>query len=225
MKYLLKLLAILFITVALSACNTVQEYWIDEVKPRISSTTYTVSQGDTLYSVAWVYDLDYRELAVWNNIKAPNYLIYPGQKLRLSAPKSAPPSPKAELRKKVNLSGWQWPLHNPDVKDILRSNAVLMKGKRAEIVHSVANGTVVYSGFSLKHYRGLIIIKHDNEVFSIYGYNQEILVTEKEHVSGGQEIARLSNKPGDANLYFEMKQGNQSLKVLNYLPNLKVSIH
>jgi len=43
---------------------------------------HTVDKGDTLYSIAWRYGLDYKELAAWNRIRSP-YLIYPGQMLRL----------------------------------------------------------------------------------------------------------------------------------------------
>jgi lipoprotein NlpD len=46
---------------------------------------YTVKRSDTLYSIAWRYGLDYKQLARWNKIdlKAP---IHPGQRLRLLNP-------------------------------------------------------------------------------------------------------------------------------------------
>ena len=43
---------------------------------------YTVQRGDTLYSIAFRYGLDYRRLAAANRIPSP-YTIYPGQKLAL----------------------------------------------------------------------------------------------------------------------------------------------
>lgn len=43
---------------------------------------YQVRKGDTLYSIAFRYGLDYRELASRNGISG-NYNIYPGQKLSL----------------------------------------------------------------------------------------------------------------------------------------------
>lgn len=45
---------------------------------------YLVKRGDTLYSIAFRNQVDYRDLARWNNIGSDN-LIYPGQVLRLSA--------------------------------------------------------------------------------------------------------------------------------------------
>lgn len=51
----------------------------------ISSSSYTVRKGDTLYSLAWRSGKDFRQLASWNGIRPP-YTIYPGQTLRLSPP-------------------------------------------------------------------------------------------------------------------------------------------
>ncbi len=46
--------------------------------------TYTVREGDTLYSIAWRHGHDYRELARANDIDS-SYTIYPGQVIRLDA--------------------------------------------------------------------------------------------------------------------------------------------
>lgn len=46
---------------------------------------YTVAQGDTLYSIAFHNQLDWKALAQWNGIAAP-YTIVPGQDLRLTRP-------------------------------------------------------------------------------------------------------------------------------------------
>src|SRR5210317_38450 len=48
---------------------------------------YLVKTSDTLYSIAWRYGLDYRELAQWNQI-AVDDTIYPGQRLLLIKPSS-----------------------------------------------------------------------------------------------------------------------------------------
>lgn len=44
---------------------------------------YTVKKGDTLYSIAWRYEKDFRDIARWNDISSP-YAIYPGQRLRMT---------------------------------------------------------------------------------------------------------------------------------------------
>ncbi len=46
---------------------------------------YTVETGDTLYSIAFNKQLDWKQVAQWNGIGAP-YTIVPGQDLRLTRP-------------------------------------------------------------------------------------------------------------------------------------------
>ena len=50
--------------------------------PSIKIKTHRVDVGETLYSIAWRYDLNVSELARANSMSAP-YIINPGQKLSL----------------------------------------------------------------------------------------------------------------------------------------------
>jgi lipoprotein NlpD len=59
-----------------------------EAPPRL----YTVKRGETLAQIALEHGLDYRELAVWNNIENPN-VIRVGQVLVLSPPGQAGTGP------------------------------------------------------------------------------------------------------------------------------------
>lgn len=73
-------LAVAFGVGALCACSTQSLLsWesSDRTRPH-----YQVKSGDTLYSVAWGYDLDFRRLAVVNGLHPP-YPLMPGQILRL----------------------------------------------------------------------------------------------------------------------------------------------
>ncbi len=45
-------------------------------------SVHTVDRGDTLYSIAWMHGMDYRRLAIANDLTPP-YTIYPGQQLVL----------------------------------------------------------------------------------------------------------------------------------------------
>lgn len=47
---------------------------------------YVVGTGDTLYSVAWAYQLDDQDLIRWNHLSKPYRLTY-GQKLRVQPPR------------------------------------------------------------------------------------------------------------------------------------------
>ncbi len=53
------------------------------------SKTYVVQKGDTLYSIAFLHGVDYREVAELNNLKDPA-AIQIGQQLRLNVPVAEP---------------------------------------------------------------------------------------------------------------------------------------
>jgi lipoprotein NlpD len=80
--------------VSLLACSyhppaPIEEYSEGIVKRQLNSDgSYYVRPGDTLYAIAFGYGLDPKSVAKWNGISSP-YVIYPGQKLQLTAPISA----------------------------------------------------------------------------------------------------------------------------------------
>ncbi|MDF0730539.1 peptidoglycan DD-metalloendopeptidase family protein [Pseudomonas entomophila] len=53
-------------------------------RPTVTSGQYVVKPGDTLYSIAFRYGWDYKELAARNSIDAP-YTIRPGQTIRFNS--------------------------------------------------------------------------------------------------------------------------------------------
>lgn len=53
-------------------------------RPAVTSGQYVVKPGDTLFSIAFRYGWDYKELAARNNIPPP-YTIRPGQPIRFSS--------------------------------------------------------------------------------------------------------------------------------------------
>jgi lipoprotein NlpD len=52
-------------------------------RDRVSSGQYVVQRGDTLWSIAFRFGWDWRDLAQVNNIRPP-HVIYPGQTIRFS---------------------------------------------------------------------------------------------------------------------------------------------
>ncbi len=70
----------------LSACSTTRPSW--------DPSDYTVRSGDTLYSIAWRYELDPADLARWNNL-SDSSLILPGQRLHTRGTVSGYASPPA----------------------------------------------------------------------------------------------------------------------------------
>ena len=67
---------------AMAGCNTPAIYQDDAYNPPVYWGRHVVKPGETLYSIAWRYGRDYRELGNANGI-APPYHIKAGQVLRL----------------------------------------------------------------------------------------------------------------------------------------------
>lgn len=91
----LRVIVRLLLIVLLSGCSSMLR-WNDSgyhgyhhrrAASTLSGNGYAVvRKGDTLYSIAFRNNLDYHNLAAWNGIDS-NYSIYPGQRLRLHAPR------------------------------------------------------------------------------------------------------------------------------------------
>lgn len=81
-----KLFFIICLSFTLLACGGITSL---NTKSSWDPSKYSVQYGDTLYSIAWRYNLDFKMLAKWNSIKSP-YLIVSGQRLIMTAPVTVP---------------------------------------------------------------------------------------------------------------------------------------
>jgi lipoprotein NlpD len=63
--------------------------------PAGETDSYVVLPQDTLYSIAWRHDLDFRDLARWNNI-GPDFRISVGQVLVLGPGRNPAPRPQPQ---------------------------------------------------------------------------------------------------------------------------------
>jgi len=90
---------------------------------------------------------------------------------------------------------------------------------RSEVVSSAA-GKVIYSGNGIAGYGNLVILQHEDALYTIYGYNRKNLVASGAFVGKGDKIA-LSGVPpsgGLPRLYFEVRQGKKPVDPIFYLP-------
>lgn len=144
-KYMLRV-TLVTLFVGLQGCASSREYISVEEnfkEPKTATGFHRVQPGETLYSIAWRYGVDFKELANTNSIRSP-YVIHPGQKIDtriqpsvaepVSKPrvgKSSKPTPikrtvvnkpkktiqiTPKIERKLPEFQWQWPLSGRLVK-------------------------------------------------------------------------------------------------------------
>ena len=194
---------------------------------------HTVRSGETLYSIAWQYNTDYRTLARWNGLGSGE-LIHPGQKIRLTGPDTGSSSRTSATAKSntssvpvpapVPVSGWQWPTRGPVLLRFGQSpkteSGIQIGGRMGQPVVAAAGGEVVYAGSALIGYGQLVIIKHNATYLSAYAHNSDLLVGEGQQLKGGQQIAKMGKSPSQETvLHFEIRRNGQPVDPLRYLPS------
>lgn len=203
------------------------------------SGTYVVRKGDTLYSIAFRYGLDYKSLARMNGIRPP-YTIYTDQAIRLRgsaklpsrdsgpiATKSPSKSPqktsKTPRAPSAPVAGWRWPLKGEVISRFSLvqpvNKGVDIAGSKGDSVKVAADGIVVYAGGNLRGYGQLVIVKHNDNFLSAYGNNEKMLVKEGEKVKAGKSIARVGKTAANVEmLHFEIRRDGKPVDPLKYLP-------
>lgn len=208
---------------------------------------HLVQAGETLYSIAWRYGMDYRELASANQV-GPSFTIYVNQKLNLvrqleresGKPAKISAAGKAtavnanktkerianprQASQATNIK-WSWPVMGTVIREFsLReqlNKGIDIRSKLGQPVSSAADGVVVYAGGGLRGFGKLIIVKHTQNYLSAYGHNRVLLVKEGEKVKGGQHVAEIgSNGSNEEMLHFEIRRNGKPENPLNYLPKL-----
>lgn len=209
--------------------------------------THRVRAGETLFSIAFQYELDYRSLAIANGLNPP-FTIFVDQELNLDVSRigstnseSAVASAGAESgvarsRAGASRSGvirssidrnqsapqWQWPAQG----EILRrfgegtGEGIDISGKPGQAVLAAAAGDVVYAGRGVQGAGNLIILRHNDRTLSAYGHNRVMLVSEGRRVAAGEQIAEVgANAAGVPMLHFDIRLDGKSVDPLARLPD------
>ncbi len=218
----------------------------DRGSARAPSTGYHVVQrGDTLYSIAWRYGRDWRDLAARNRIREP-YVIKPGDRIRIhgvaartgSAPTATAsrPAPRSEPTpsRPAPASGpppvpaadldWTWPVEGEIVRGFAvggsRPNQGLdIRARQGAALQATAAGEVVYAGSGLRGFGQLVIVKHDEHWLSAYAHNSPTLVREGQRVGRGEQLALLQGSGEHSRLvHFEIRRQGSPVDPVTILP-------
>lgn len=206
-----------------------------------SPNIHIVHRGETLYAIAFGYDIDFLQLARQNNLRPP-YRLRVGQVLHIrpgSARKMTPKPryvpqrtysrpqqrryPRVSVPVQTNyVSGsWYWPLNGRVVTTFIPNQGkkgINIASHQGEKVHAASSGVVAYAGSGLSGYGNLIIIKHNNEFLTAYGNNSKNLVSEGQRVNAGQVIAVVGVIDHKYwGVHFEIRKRGTPVNPLNYL--------
>jgi len=211
--------------------------------PTEKINTHWVSPGETLYAIAWRYNMDPARLARANGIRAP-YTLNAGQQLTLiltTVPKARAPvvvsKPSVTKQPKISrpvaskrfdgFTVWQWPAKGAVSRHYSSKSRALHKGldirgKRGQSIYAANAGVVVYAGAGLPAYGKLLIVKHNETYLSAYAHNSQLLVNEGDKVKVGQKIAEMG-KSGTTHehLHFEIRKKGVPINPLTVLPKMK----
>lgn len=240
-------LPLICLCLLLSSCITIEENYapvsdISIIEPIPKKGIHKVLTGETLYSIAWRYGLNYSDIAKRNRISPP-YALTVGQIIYLTgnqpikkipthaqqkkSPKLAPPmipkmvkAPTIIEREPTNIIRyWKWPASGSIIGRFSSSNkGVNIAGHEGDPVIATASGKVVYSGNGLRGYGNLIIIKHNSVFLTAYAHNETILVKDGDWINAGQEIAKMGNSGAQrVMLHFEIRRNGKPVNPLMYL--------
>ncbi|MFW2404071.1 MAG: peptidoglycan DD-metalloendopeptidase family protein [Gammaproteobacteria bacterium] len=227
MVRLVRILTIVVIGAKLAGCSSALSW---------DPGYHVVESGDTIYSIAFRYDVDQRALMAWNGIDNAA-LIRVGQRLRLSPPSgssgAAPPprsagssrstKPQSTPSQPAQSVRWQWPSDGAVIavygSSTKTRSGIQIGGKQGQPVRAASGGRIVYAGTALAGYGHLLIIKHNNDYLSAYGHNDRLLVKEGDQVAAGQRIADMGIGPGKRPLlHFEIRLRGEPVNPVGYLP-------
>ncbi len=144
----------------------------------------------------------------------------------IAVPRPTPPSSPPPTTAGVPQQKFNWPLKGAVVRQFSPA-AEAGAGRGIEIaaqpgtaVLAAEAGRVIYSGDGVSGYGHLVILQHDNQLFTVYGFNQRNLVNQGAFVSRGDRIALSGTPPagGQPRLHFEVRSGKEPVNPQLYLP-------
>jgi lipoprotein NlpD len=208
---------------------------------------YIVQPGDTLYSVAWEFGIDYRDIIDNNKLRSP-YTLHTGEHLKLVKPSHTSPAGlgnptvnynhlpanyasknipvtknKTVAKATTTTPKWIWPTQGKISKSYSVNSAhpnkgINIVGKAGQPIVAAASGEVVYSGNGIPGYGNLIIIKHNALYLTAYAQNEKNLVKEGQKIKQGQKIAKMgTSKNKQAELHFEIRYAGKPVNPQKYL--------
>jgi murein DD-endopeptidase MepM/ murein hydrolase activator NlpD len=228
----------------------------------VTGVYHTVQEGQTLYRIGLIYQVDDKLIARVNNISNPRQLRV-GQRLYIPdatsskevpparvaskpvppsasgvktpapttaaqpasvrptnppAPAPSPPPNPSSRAGQVRKAQFSWPVPGKVVRHFGQKDGEACRGVQIAVapgtpVTAAAAGRVTFSGDQIRGYGHLVILKHDDAYYTVYGLNEKNLVEVGTQVAKGTRIALSGPR-----LHFEIRRGKEALDPIFYLP-------
>ncbi len=137
------------------------------------------------------------------------------------APEPSVPAPSAPANAPgPGRDSWIWPVAGTVTRrfEPPRSKGIDIAVAEDAPVVAVADGTVLYTG-APRDYGKLVVVKHGEELLSVYAHSKSILVKEGQAVQRGQVLATAgATGSGPAILHFEARRNRVTVDPLELLP-------
>ena len=209
--------------------------------------SYKVRGGDSVTSIAGMFDVNPQVLATENSLKPP-YSLKVGQVLRLpSAESSFAPVPPMQTQtaqtqyvhpKMIAHKNAQGPktltkgsglfalpvqgrvvsAYGPKAGG-LYNDGINIAAPAGAPVHAANAGTVVYAGDGLEGFGNTALIRHEDGFFTVYSHMADLRVAKGAVVKRGARIGHVgaTGKVSEPQLHFEIRKGTKSLNPRDYL--------
>ena len=201
---MLKLISV-FIIALLIACAPTKLYkkgipTVSKTNTAKSTRYYIVKKGDSLWGIAKRYSTNVKDLMSQNKIYSANNLAV-GQKIII--PNSI----------RISKGTMHWPVKGEIINffdetiDNRPNKGINIKvSSNNNLVDASEKGKVVFAS-ELKGWGKTVILKHDQNLYTIYANLDKTLVNEGSLAKRGQSIGKLaSRKNGNYILHFEVRK-------------------
>ncbi|MGZ6202061.1 MAG: LysM peptidoglycan-binding domain-containing M23 family metallopeptidase [Thermodesulfobacteriota bacterium] len=232
-----KILLMLFFVSAvfvLSACARTKAPIEKRITPQEMRGVYhVVERHQTFYRICKTYSADLNEVASLNRIPDPSK-IKTGQRIFIPRAKRIL---KVEIyiddvvseqgeKTKVAYKKFDfiWPVEGKinqgfEEAENRRHQGIDISSAVGSPIKASNAGTVIYSNNTITGYGNLIILRHSEELVTVYAHNQVNLVEEGTWVEKGQVIGKVgqTGRTSGPHLHFEIRKNNKAMDPLLFL--------
>jgi len=138
-----------------------------------------------------------------------------------AAPAPKPEAPKPTPERNADGIDFIWPAKGVVLAGFSepRVKGIDIGGRIGDPVVAAAAGKVIYVGAGIPGLGKFVVIKHNDELSTVYAHAKEVLVKMDQSVIRGQRIAELGDSDADRpKLHFQVRRLGKPLDPMGYLP-------